>query len=1098
MLRFARHDGGRRRRVGLQAAPVLEIIAVLALASYAASSAHAATTQRHYYAHDAVEDKHGVIAPWYKGQNGQLDFRVRIAAETLKRYPWADTRKAVAAAPEYVFNGAWKIAPDGKITIPEIRDWANGDLGQRAAYVLSGLVDYYRYSGDPAAIAHVTILADVLLDHCQTSADHPWPRFLVSVPTKGKVYADCDPHGMIQLDIVAEVGIGLLRAYQITGNERWFGAVKHWANLLAQKRNREPVSGRVYPGRADHGDKPRGSPPWNRYANPEDPTWTEDQQTGGVAFILTFFDELIRLGYTGKDNSIVEARDAGREYLRDVLLPRWTINDTWGRNYWDWPDPVQAENVTEFAVRYLMENPDVFPNWRNDARNILSLFLNRTSVSPGSKGDVYSGAWAYPESSSCCGRSLWYGPLELANVYAQYGLLADSEWGREQGRRQAILATYDCHESGVVEDGLDGGPIVAGDWFKIAHPMALKYALSAMAWLPETLGAARENHIMRSSGVVTSVVYGRGEIRYATFDAPAGTIDILRLAFVPKNVTGGDKPLAMRTDAKENGYQIKGLPCGDCIVTIRHDGAKRIVVRGEDPQEVADDNDLRFSGAWHAVRDIDDLSGALRVASAKGAAMTFSFRGNQVRLIGRVDVAGGLADVYLDDVKQLVGIDCWNPAHRHQQVLYYRNGLPDGKHAFKIVARGEKNPLSRGTNLYVDAVQWSAATPATAETAGEGGGPLDVQRWVFGYPERTDYVDSRGNTWRPATEVVTRSKDGGDSVAESWWTQRRRLHIANTDNPELYRYGVHAHEFRATFTVGPGAYYARLKFAETRTIDPKLRTVTVFVNGREAITNMDIAATGGGFGRAVNVVLHDIEPLNGVIDLRFLGPPGGEAIVQAIEVGPGDGGEGAEPVSVSAATSAEAAAPGGNLLRNPDFEGGVNGQVATLSPGGGGFGWNYLFASPAQSYIWGEAAYSEHPDWGLPAFHHGREAIRTHTDGHGHTVIYQDVAVVPEATYNATTWVRAVDLHGKGFGKDACDSAGLWLQELDKDGRIVANHLKVAVTTACEYKALSRTFKTTKTTAMVRYLLDTVIGCPYTEGHVTYDDCTLIRQEAAK
>ena len=121
------------------------------------------------------------------------------------------------------------------------------------------------------------------------------------------------------------------------------------------------------------------------------------------------------------NNEIVEARDAGRAYLRDQLLNRWTVNDIWGRNYWDWVDNVQAENVTEFAARYLMDNPDVFPNWRADARNILTLFLNHTSVCPVSAGEVYSGAWAFPESAGCCGRSLWYGPMEMAVPLAQYG-----------------------------------------------------------------------------------------------------------------------------------------------------------------------------------------------------------------------------------------------------------------------------------------------------------------------------------------------------------------------------------------------------------------------------------------------------------------------------------------------------------------------------------------------------------------------------------------------------------------------------------------------------------------------------------------------------
>ncbi len=252
------------------------------------SAAGAAETRGRYYAHAAVLDEQGVIAPWYTGLNGQLDFRIRIAAETLKRYPWTTRDNASDCVPHFLFSGHWKIDPDGTITPLAISDWDNGDLGQRAAYVLSGLVDYYRYSGDPAAVSLLALQADFLLDHCLTPADHPWPRFLISVPIKGKPYAECDPQGMIQLDIVAEVGLALLKAHQVTGNPRWREACEHWGDLFASKRNRT-----------------EGSAPWSRYANPESAPWKDDTQTGGVAFVLYFLDELIRLGYTGTDDEIV-------------------------------------------------------------------------------------------------------------------------------------------------------------------------------------------------------------------------------------------------------------------------------------------------------------------------------------------------------------------------------------------------------------------------------------------------------------------------------------------------------------------------------------------------------------------------------------------------------------------------------------------------------------------------------------------------------------------------------------------------------------------------------------------------------------------------
>jgi hypothetical protein len=822
-----------------------------------------------YYAYQAVEDRNGVIAPWYGGQNGQCDYRVRIAAETIKRYPWAESPKVDLPAPEFVYNGTWKISAEGTIAVPQVNDWTNGDLGQRAAYVLSALVDYYRYSSDPAAIAAISLQADTMLQHAQTGPDDPWPRFLISVPNKGRAYGQADPHGMIQLDIVAEVGLGLVRAYEVTGRKPWLDAAAHWAEVLAA-----------------HCDPKPNRSPWNRYANPEDVPW-DDEQTGGVVFLLTFFDELIRVGRSSP--ALIDARKAALAYFRDVLLPRWTVNDTWGRNYWDWADAVQAENVTEFAARYLIEHPADFPNWRADARNILSLFLNHTSVAATSNGDVYSGAWAYPESSGCCTRSLWYGPLEVAPVFAQYGVMAQSEWGREMARRQVILATYDAHETGVVEDNIDGGQIVAGGWFKIAHPMALKHVLGAIAWMPDIFGAPGENHLVRTSAVIDSVVYEKGKITYHTFDAPNPCVDVLRLAFPTKSVTADGHLLGMRADLAATGWRQKDLGGGDWLLFVRHDGSRRVSVEGDDPQQVASGQQLGFSGNWRTAQT-PQTSGM--AASAAGAAMRFSFVGNQVRVVGEAGPEGGLADVSVDGVKQLAGIDCWNPSSRGRQVLYYRNGLSNQAHTIEVTARGAGNPVSRGHSICVDAVQWSAANrPARF---GEGGGPTQAQRFIFGYAGRHDWIDSSGQSWRPGTEFIARLGHGADSVASSWWTDARRRTIVNTTDPELYRHGVHAHDFTVYVTVGPGSYHARLKFAETRNVVPAKRPVSIEINGEAKVTAMDIAATAGGLNRAVDLVFDDIQPNHGVVALHLSGGTDSEAILQALEVGPGPGGSGAK------------------------------------------------------------------------------------------------------------------------------------------------------------------------------------------------------------
>jgi hypothetical protein len=496
--------------------------------------------------------------------------------------------------------------------------------------------------------------------------------------------------------------------------------------------------------------------------------------------------------------------------------------------------------------------------------------------------------------------------MELAWPFAQYGVEADSEWGRELARRMQILATYDIHETGVSEDNIDGGQIVCGGWFKIAHPMALKNVLGTMAWLPETLGPSRENHIMRSTSVVALVYYMDGLVHFSTYDAPQNTVTVLRLSYTPAEVsTTGAGEIPRRENLQSNGYTVRDLGGGDCLVSIRHDGCKYVTVRGDDPQKVVSRKEMRWDGLWGVALPHGGFAEPYRFSDKAGASVSCSFTGNQVRLIGEADADGGLADVYLDGVKQLVGIDCWSPTPLGNAVLHYRNGLSNGPHTLKVVVRGERNPRSEGARSYVQQVQYSDAAGIPA--LGEGGGPKDAQRVIFGYTGREPYTDSSGHEWHPGTEVVTRLGKLTDSVEKAWWTSPSPDLIANTKDPELYRYGIHAPEIIANFTVGPGKYHVCLKFAAVRGIDTTAHPQTVEINGRTVVGNLDVASTAGGPNRAVDLVFNGVEPQNGVIAVRLTGAPSvqddrssrGDAFIQALEVGPGNGGTGAKPVTAT-------------------------------------------------------------------------------------------------------------------------------------------------------------------------------------------------------
>lgn len=835
------------------------------------SPARAATTQKRYYAHEAVEDAHGVIAPWYRGQNGLVDYRVRVAAEFLKRYPWVGADRSVMAGPHWVFNARVNLDKAGNIRVLPATNNMNGNLGQRFKYITESLPRYYRYTGDPVVFGHLKIAADFLLEHYLTPDDHPWTRFPISVPVAGKPYGPAAPGGWIQLDLSAGIGLGLLRVYQMTGDQRYLAAARHIGDVFAAKCNRQP-----------------GSPPWNRYADRGEAPWGRNPRgnrlTGGVANILIFLEELLRLGYTGQDQAIVRARDTGRAYLRDTLLPAWTANDTWGRHYWDWEHPVQGILPTAWVAQYLMDNPDNFAEWKHDVRNMLGLFLNRACVSPASNGDVYSGAWAYPEGCACCGRSLDICPIFLAASWARYAAEADNPWAREIVRRKTILGFYHFHDTGMVEDNIDGGQITAGDWSELIGFGPILFGLEIMAWMPEVFGPARENHLVRSSSTVRAVQYAPGRVEYSTFDGQAPAIDVLRLAFRPKTIAAEGKPLGLRADLTANGYTVKSMACGDVVVTVRHDGARSVVVAGDDPQMVTDDGQMVYEGPWQGVKDSGDSGGSSHAVSAAGATAVCRFQGNQVRLIGRAEPAGGLADVYLDGAKQLVPIDCWTPGQaRPQQVLYYRNGLSAGAHELKIVARGEGNGYATDSRVWIDAVQ-SSAEAAEADF-GAGGGPPQAQRMVFGYTGRAPYRDSAGNAWLPATEFVVRSGHGTESLS-SWWTAPVAQPIENTRDPELYRYGVHAPQFWVNLTVGPGEYTLCLRFAERRPANaPQRRPMNIFINGQVAASDFDIAGRAGGMYKALDWRIDGVRPQHGAIEVRF-SASGGEAAVHALELLP--------------------------------------------------------------------------------------------------------------------------------------------------------------------------------------------------------------------
>lgn len=89
-----------------------------------------------------------------------------------------------------------------------------------------------------------------------------------------------------------------------------------------------------------------------------------------------------------------------------------------------------------------------------------------------------------------------------------------------------------------------------------------------------------------------------------------------------------------------------------------------------------------------------------RASSAAGDEVTFTFDGVAVAILGRLDQAGGRADVYLDGKRRGVA-DAYIVERTHDNVLWHVYGLKPGRHTVRLVTRADRDSRSKGNRVSV-------------------------------------------------------------------------------------------------------------------------------------------------------------------------------------------------------------------------------------------------------------------------------------------------------------------------------------------------------------------------------------------------------------
>jgi hypothetical protein len=445
-------------------------------------------------------------------------------------------------------------------------NWPHNPAGLYAMLTDSAVL-WHAFSGDRGAIEVARRALDYQLAHGTTPAEWNWARVPYASANAGDVdYGGADDSwcdfcgrgdgvGVIEPDKVGELGFAYLQMFEVTADVRYREAGVACADALVKH--------------ARAGDELRSPWPFRVFA---ETGVVREEYSSNVVGVLMLFDELERLAL-GDVGAYAQARSLIVDWLKRVPLK----NDAWSGYFEDIDiQRTPQSNPNQYAAmrvaRWLLAHPGDDPSWRDDVAHLLAWVSRVFGRDTGTEAGVQWGAEVMSEQAADMAKM----GSHTARFGATLALWAEATRdvaARDRALRSLNWATYTCREDGVVSVGEDTNE---GWWFSDGYGDYIRHFMVAMAAVPEW-APQHENHILRSTSVVTRVTYGQVEsVSWATFDADA--VDTLRLASRPTGVVAGRVSLRERADLADAGYVVRMLASGDALVRVRHKSPGDVVV----------------------------------------------------------------------------------------------------------------------------------------------------------------------------------------------------------------------------------------------------------------------------------------------------------------------------------------------------------------------------------------------------------------------------------------------------------------------------------------------------------------------------------------
>jgi hypothetical protein len=507
--------------------------------------------------HNAVTDSQTRLLAWYHPEaNLGYDKVLRLGWDYLEHKVATDAQSGLKV---YLVNAVYD-AKTGQGT-----NWQGNPASTFGQFVDSA-VAWYPYSGDREAIGVVRSMLNYQLAHGTTPADWDWPRVPFATNCKNDPeYGGClqdTPAGFrngIETDKLGELGVGYALFYELTGDRKYPEAAIWSADALAKH---------IRPGDADH-------TPWAFRVDAKTGAVLNGEEYGGMIVApVRLFSELVRLKQ-GDTSRYEQARNTAWAWILKYPIH----NNRWSGYFEDVHK--NHENVNQasplMTAYYILTSSDpaaVDPHWTGDVGHLIDWVRRRFGRGP------YFGAWAIDEQGAppdyigCCSRAgLASDTSRWAAINAMYYEKTGDGQAKEDAFRSLNFATYFADDEGRIACcGLD---YADSYWFDDGYGDHIRNYLWAMGALPD-LAPKGQNHLLRSSSVVTQVEYGQKSIQYRTFDS--GASEVLRLNFRPQRIAAGAKALGLVTDPMAEGFTVEALDNGDFVVKVRHRTAKDIGV----------------------------------------------------------------------------------------------------------------------------------------------------------------------------------------------------------------------------------------------------------------------------------------------------------------------------------------------------------------------------------------------------------------------------------------------------------------------------------------------------------------------------------------